>query len=75
MIEHHDLSEKPGWLRMTMHPVMDNNEITYILNSIVELSVNHKMWEQDYNYDPHENNFVHKSNPEFEKRIVDSWFE
>jgi len=74
MIEHHDLSEKPGWIRMSLHPVMTNEEIEFILNSIVELSINHRIWSNDYDYDPHENNFVHKSNPEFEKRIVDSWF-
>ncbi len=75
MIEHHDLSEKPGWLRMSLHPVMTDEEIEYILNSIEELSINHKIWAEDYEYDPHENNFVHRSYPEFEKRIVDSWFE
>ena len=75
MIEHHDLSEKPGWLRMSLHPLMTDEEIEFILSSIEELSINHKIWADDYNYDPHENNFVHTSNPEFEKKIVDSWFE
>lgn len=74
MIEHHDLSEKPGWLRMSLHPVMDNEEIDYLLNSIKELSENHQIWGKDYNYDPHENNFVHRSNPVFEKKNVDNWF-
>ena len=75
MIEHHDLSEKPGWLRMSLHPLMTDEEIEFILSSIEELSINHNIWADDYNYDPHENNFVHTSNPEFEKKIVDSWFE
>jgi len=74
MIEHHDLSEKPGWIRMSLHPVMTNEEIEFILNSIEELSINHRIWANDYDYDPHENNFVHISKPEFERRTVDNWF-
>jgi len=74
MIEHHDLSEKPGWIRMSLHPVMTNEEIEFILNSIEELSINHRIWANDYEYDPHENNFVHISKPEFERQTVDNWF-
>lgn len=74
MIEHHDLSEKPGWIRMSLHPVMTDEEIDYILNSVEELSVNHREWAYDYEYDPHENNFGHKTKPEFEKDSVENWF-
>ena len=75
MIEHHDLSEKPGWIRMSLHPAMTDEEIEFILKSVEELSVNHKTWAGDYEYDPHENNFVHRSKPDFEKLAVENWFE
>lgn len=75
MIEHHDLSEKPGWIRMSLHPVMTDVEIDIILRAIEELSVNFKHWAADYNYDAHENIFIHKENPQFEKITVDKWFE
>ncbi len=75
MIEHHDLSEKPGWIRMSLHPVMTDSEIDFICDSIKDLSDNFKEWALDYVYDPHENNFLHKSLPELEKRKVESWFE
>jgi selenocysteine lyase/cysteine desulfurase len=75
MIEHHDLSEKPGWIRMSLHPVMTDNEIDYIIQSIYEVSQNFKQWALDYTYDPHENNFTHISKPEYESEAVDEWFD
>jgi len=75
MIEHHDLSEKPGWIRLSLHPVMTDEEIDFICDKVKKLSENFKEWADDYNYDPHENNFLHKSRPEFEKQSVDKWFE
>ncbi|MEO8514299.1 MAG: aminotransferase class V-fold PLP-dependent enzyme [Ignavibacteria bacterium] len=75
MIEHDDLSAKPGWIRMSLHPVMRDDEIENILSAIEELTVKHKEWARDYDYDPHDNNFIHKSKPRFERILVDDWFE
>lgn len=75
MIEHHDLSEKPGWIRMSMHPVMRDDEINFICDSVKQLAENFKTWALDYEYDPHENNFIHKSRPVFENDQVDKWFD
>ena len=75
MIEHHDLSEKPGWVRMSLHPVMTDEEINTILNTIEELSKNYRSWAEDYIYDAHENMYIHKTNPQFEKIVVEKWFE
>jgi selenocysteine lyase/cysteine desulfurase len=74
MIEHDDLSSKPGWIRMSLHPVMTDKEIEYILSAIKELAGNHKQWVNDYKYDPHSNNFLHKSLPKSEKIMVEDWF-
>jgi len=74
MIEHHDLSEKPGWIRMSLHPVMTDEEIDFILDAINEVALNYRLWAKDYTYDPHENNFCHNSKPVFETEIVDEWF-
>ncbi len=74
MIEHHDLSEKPGWIRLSLHPVMTDDEIELILKAINELSVHFRQWSGDYDYDAHENTFIHRSNPQFEKQTVENWF-
>ncbi|MBL8017875.1 MAG: aminotransferase class V-fold PLP-dependent enzyme, partial [Ignavibacteria bacterium] len=75
MIEHDDLSAKPGWIRMSLHPIMTNEEIDIILNAIEELSLNHAKWQADYRYDPHNNYFNHVSAPESEKQMVTGWFD
>jgi selenocysteine lyase/cysteine desulfurase len=75
MIEHDDLSSKPGWIRMSLNPVMTNDEIEIILHAIEELALKHIEWSVDYNYDPHDNCFIHRSKPEFEKIMVDKWFD
>lgn len=55
-----DLSEKPGWIRMSVHPTTSNKEMQYILDAIIALAVNHKEWAEDYQYVRGENSFVHK---------------
>ena len=44
-------SSKPGWIRMSIHPTMSNEEVVYILDSIEELSQNFPEWKKDYNLD------------------------
>jgi selenocysteine lyase/cysteine desulfurase len=73
-IDHNDLSAKPGWIRVSMHPVATNEEILYILDSIEELAANFKDWAEDYEYDKCTNYFTHKSGDKFEKKMVDEWF-
>jgi selenocysteine lyase/cysteine desulfurase len=48
-IDDGDLSNKPGWIRMSIHPTMTNKEIEYVIESIKSLAQNFKEWEGDYN--------------------------
>jgi len=75
MIEQDDLSAKPGWIRISLHPIMTDEEIEYILDSIEKLAKHHTEWGNDYIYNSHTNYFVHKSNPKEEERAIDNWFE
>ena len=52
-----DLSEKPGWVRLSLHPVMTNDELYFILNAIKEISVKHKEWSKNYKYNKKNNEF------------------
>ena len=58
-IDHGDLSEKPGWIRMSIHPIMTNEEIYFIVKALQELVVHFKTWEKDYRYNPHTNEYCH----------------
>ncbi|MCJ7717164.1 MAG: aminotransferase class V-fold PLP-dependent enzyme [Anaerolineales bacterium] len=47
-----DLSEKPGWIRISLHPTMTDDEVKYIGESIKELAENFLLWRDEYNFDP-----------------------
>ncbi len=56
-IDHGDYSEKPGWVRMSIHPTMTNDEIYFICDSIKHTVENISIWEKDYNYLPSKNEY------------------
>jgi len=69
-----DLLNKPGWIRMCIHPVMSNAEVHYILDSIYQLSIHHIEWAKEYEYDGSKNEFYHRKNHVPESKLVDQWF-
>lgn len=68
------LMERPGWIRMSIHPTMTNIEIEYICDSIKSVAENFKIWEKDYSYNILKNEFVHKENTDIAHEIIDDWF-
>ncbi|MFO7447765.1 MAG: aminotransferase class V-fold PLP-dependent enzyme [Ignavibacteriaceae bacterium] len=74
LIDKGDLSEKPGWIRMSIHPVMANEEIYYITGAIREIVKNISDWKEDYTYDSHKNEFFHVNSNGLNKEIISSWF-
>jgi hypothetical protein len=49
-------------------------EVQFICESLTELASNIYEWSKDYVYDADKNDYVHKSNPGIEKKLVTSWF-
>lgn len=68
------LANKPGWVRMSIHPTMTNQEIDYILDALDELCLHHKEWATDYIYNVHTNEFKHVAEPQTEMKLVEEWF-
>lgn len=68
------LIERPGWIRMSIHPTITNAEINYVCNSIVQVAANFEEWAIDYEYEPIKNEFVHKTALPFENKLVENWF-
>jgi len=56
-IDHGDLSSKPGWVRLSIHPTMTDAEIDFILAAIRETTARAGEWEKDYSYSPSTNEF------------------
>jgi selenocysteine lyase/cysteine desulfurase len=75
-INHGDLSMKPGWIRLSIHPTMTNEEAQFIVTALDQLCRHHRQWAADYRYDPHTNEYVHHKGADFSEQIlVKSWFE
>ena len=48
LINFGDLSQKPGWIRLSLHPTMTNEELYYILDAIKQVQIYHQEWANDY---------------------------
>jgi selenocysteine lyase/cysteine desulfurase len=73
-INHGDLSEKPGWVRVSLHPVMKDQEVSYFLDSLKQVVRNHSIWKKDYIYNPNKNEFEHHSKLESRADWLQEWF-
>ncbi len=58
-IEQKDLTLKPGWVRLSLHPVLTNAEVIFICNAVDQIATRIKEWEKDYRYNPKSNEFEH----------------
>jgi selenocysteine lyase/cysteine desulfurase len=70
-----DLIQKPGWIRMSIHPTTTNDEIAFVCDSIKSLAANHVLWQNDYQYNNQTNEFNHTNAQPFAQNMVASWFE
>lgn len=69
-----DLSDKPGWVRLSLHPTMTNEELTFIINAIKELVKNVKTWQKDYYFDKHSGEYYHNTFPPLSDAKLKKWF-
>lgn len=59
-IDQGDLSDKPGWVRCSIHPTMKKREISMFIMAVREIVKNAEEWQKDYRYDPSTNDFFYK---------------
>ena len=66
---------RPGWIRLSIHPTMSDQDIELILQSIEYLAANHQEMAKEYTYVPHKNIFVHNNfNSNFETEFLTSLY-
>jgi len=58
MINDGDLSQKPGWIRVSMHPTSTDKEAHYIVDAINQITDNFDDWSKNYDFDAHSGEFV-----------------
>ncbi|CAI8275010.1 MAG: Cysteine desulfurase SufS [Flavobacteriia bacterium] len=67
-------SNKPGWVRLSIHPVMTNEEAHFLVYACQEVAKHWEDWAEDYVYNPGSNEYDHKELGGFEKEWVASKF-
>lgn len=69
-----DLSDKPGWVRISFHPIMSDAEVAHVCNAVLAVAENGLQWQADYHSLPLSNDFKHKAyTPEIDV-LLDRWF-
>lgn len=55
-----DLSEKPGWVRISIHPTTTDEEAGFIADAVRRVVENAVDWERDYTYSAATNEFINR---------------
>jgi selenocysteine lyase/cysteine desulfurase len=75
LINEGDMSMKPGWIRLSIHPTMTDAELNFIMDSLEQIVENYNEWKEDYDYVSHKNEFFHKEFPNREEAVIEKWFD
>ena len=68
------LIDRPGWIRMSIHPTTTDAEVSFMCEAIKKMADNFEEWSKDYSYDTPSNEFLHVSYKSKERELVDQWF-
>lgn len=67
-------TNKPGWVRLSLHPIMTNEEVLFISDAIQQVVLNHKEWQKDYQYNTSTNEYESIIKEETIENEVKEWF-
>ncbi len=75
-IDHGDLSEKPGWVRLSFHPSTTLADIDHTIHAVREIVAHAREWAMDYVYSPTTNEFTRQTGDNgMALARVKRWFE
>jgi len=69
-----DNSEKPGWVRLSLHPTTTDAEAHRLVEAITALAQHHASWANDYTHHTSTNEFTHRHESGAVGRRVGAWF-
>jgi len=69
-----NLSDKPGWVRVSIHPTMTDDEAHLIVRAVGEVAAQHRDWGRDYRYCSRSNEFCHVREDDAKAKRVAGWF-
>lgn len=67
-------TEKPGWIRLSIHPTMTDAEVDFVCKSLVKLTENIAEWSKDYAYNPQKNEFEYVNGDVGMTDKIKGWF-
>lgn len=66
-IDKGDLTDKPGWVRLSLHPTTTLEELDFIVDAIAQTGTHGEKWSEDYTFDKVMGAFTHKKFRSFHK--------
>ncbi len=69
-----DSSIKPGWVRLSLHPTLKNEELYFIINAIKDISENIELYKKDYYQEISTGEWFHNTS-NFDKERIYKVFE
>ncbi|WP_281631584.1 aminotransferase class V-fold PLP-dependent enzyme [Flavobacterium luteolum] len=69
-----DLTQKPGWVRLSLHPTMTNEELLFICDAVQKIAFYCEDWQKGYQYNPASNEFDSITEKELLAESVKEWF-
>ncbi len=73
-IDHGDLSLKPGWVRLSIHPTMTNAELNTVIRALHDITDHIEEYRRFYTLNHSTNEFEHKSFQSDYTMEVEKWF-
>ncbi len=55
-----DMTDKPGWVRLSIHPTTTDAEARDAVAALRDIALNAREWSNDYDYDAHANEFRYR---------------
>lgn len=76
MINNGDLSEKPGWIRWSLHPTTTDEEVYLFLNAVDTIVKDISVLEKAYIYRPRKNEYIHRDDVDssHDAKVLKEWF-
>jgi hypothetical protein len=73
-IRHGDLLNKPGWVRLSVHPTMTDAEVEFMLDAIELTAAYWRTWAKDYRYEAGSGQYLYREVESTEKSRIEKWF-
>lgn len=73
-IDQGDVSLKPGWVRLSLHPMFTDKEVEFICDAIEAVCSDWQDYAGEYYQPQGSTEYLHKSTANSGSELVDSWF-